>query len=103
MEAHLGENVGSPMVNMRIEPTGTVSILSTHEQIFCPARNRIGTSMPATSAVSNVLFETAQAIGNSCWAAGRLAAKEIVCSVDDACIACKRSCALALVHGDSSH
>ena len=72
VEAYFGDNVGSPMVNLRIEPTGIVSVLSTHEQIFCPARNRIGTSMPATSAASNELFEAAQAIGETCWAAGEL-------------------------------
>ena len=71
VEAYYGGNVGSPMVNLHIEPTGVVSVLSTHEQIFCPARNRIGTSMPATSAASNELFEAAQAIGETCWAAGK--------------------------------
>ncbi|KAK9840148.1 hypothetical protein WJX74_004172 [Apatococcus lobatus] len=70
VEAHFGDNIGSPMVNLRIEPTGVVSVLSTHEQIFCPARYRIGTSMPSTSVSSNVLFDTAQAIGETCWAAG---------------------------------
>lgn len=29
---------GSPSVNLMVEPTGHVNVLSTHEQIFCPVR-----------------------------------------------------------------
>ena len=72
IEAHVEHHTGSPTVNLSLEPSGQINVISTHEQIFCPARNRIGSSMPATSAPSDLVFAAAEAIGQTCWAAGEL-------------------------------
>ncbi len=70
VEAHVGNHIGSPTVNLTLEPAGQIKVLSTHEQIFCPVRHRIGTSMPATSAPSDMILAASEAIGQTCWAAG---------------------------------
>jgi hypothetical protein len=42
VEASPAVVTGSPSVNLLVEPTGHVTVLSTHEQIFCPAYRFIG-------------------------------------------------------------
>ncbi|KAK3248759.1 hypothetical protein CYMTET_41786 [Cymbomonas tetramitiformis] len=61
---------GSPSVNLMVEPTGRVQILSTHEQIFCPAYRFIGASFPQSSVPHAALAQASEVVGQACFRAG---------------------------------
>jgi hypothetical protein len=61
---------GSPSVNLLIEPTGYVTVLSTHEQIFCPAYRFIGASFPQSSVPHAALAQAAEVVGLACFRSG---------------------------------
>ena len=65
VEAAAPVTLGSPSVNLLIEPTGAVKVLSTMEQIFCPAFRAVGHSFPQASVVHSALYDAASAIGKT--------------------------------------
>jgi len=54
---------GSPSANIFIAPNGAVEVVSTHEQIFCPAYRFIGASFPQSSVPHGALSAASRAIG----------------------------------------
>ncbi|KAK9811483.1 hypothetical protein WJX72_004683 [[Myrmecia] bisecta] len=69
IEACAGAVTGSPTVNLFIEPTGAVRVVSTHEQIFCPAYRVVGSSFPQSSVPHAALADAATAAGLACFKA----------------------------------
>jgi len=61
---------GSPSANVFIDPAGDCSVLSTQEQIFCPAYRYVGASFPQSSVPHSALCDAALAIGQACYRAG---------------------------------
>ncbi|KXZ47062.1 hypothetical protein GPECTOR_38g299 [Gonium pectorale] len=64
--------VGSPCANMFIDPTGAVTVLSTHEKIFCYPYRAVGTTFPQSSVPHRALYDAALAVGRSAFEAGLL-------------------------------
>ncbi|KAG2432871.1 hypothetical protein HXX76_008603 [Chlamydomonas incerta] len=62
--------VGSPCVNLFIDPRGNVSVLSTHEKIFCYPYRAVGTTFPQSSVPHRALYDAALAVGRSAFEAG---------------------------------
>eukprot|EP00198_Chlamydomonas_reinhardtii_P001024 XP_001690359.1 predicted protein [Chlamydomonas reinhardtii] len=62
--------VGSPCVNLFIDPCGHVSVLSTHEKIFCYPYRAVGTTFPQSSVPHRALYDAALAVGRSAFEAG---------------------------------
>ena len=56
---------GSPSINLLVEPTGTVRVLSTHEQMFSPAYRFIGASFPQSSVPHSALAQVGAALGEA--------------------------------------
>lgn len=69
IEACAAGVIGSPCVNLFIDPTGGVRLLSTHEQIFCPPYRAIGSSFPQSSVPPMPLTQAALAVGRACYEA----------------------------------
>jgi hypothetical protein len=55
--------MGSPQVNLFIDPQGAIRVLSTHERVFCPAFRAVGSSFPQSSLPPTSLREVAVAVG----------------------------------------
>eukprot|EP01027_Heterolobosea_sp_BB2_P017929 GEZU01025342.1.p1 GENE.GEZU01025342.1~~GEZU01025342.1.p1 ORF type:complete len:613 (+),score=115.27 GEZU01025342.1:157-1995(+) len=68
IEACPNNIVGSPNVNIFIEPDGTVTVLSSQEQVFGAPFCCIGASFPQTSVPFAALREAALTIGRICYA-----------------------------------
>ncbi|GLC34485.1 hypothetical protein PLESTB_001256000 [Pleodorina starrii] len=64
--------VGSPCANLFIDPAGAVTVLSTHEKIFCYPYRAVGTTFPQSSVPHRALYDAALAVGRSAFAAGLL-------------------------------
>ncbi|GFR40108.1 hypothetical protein Agub_g662, partial [Astrephomene gubernaculifera] len=64
--------VGSPCVNLFIDPAGAVTVLSTHEKIFCYPYRAVGTTFPQSSVPHRALYDAALAVGRSAYDAGLL-------------------------------
>ncbi|KAG2501161.1 hypothetical protein HYH03_000976 [Edaphochlamys debaryana] len=62
--------VGSPCANLFIDPNGNVTILSTHEKIFCYPYRAVGTTFPQSSVPHRALYDAALAVGKSAYGAG---------------------------------
>eukprot|EP00884_Botryococcus_braunii_P003492 jgi/Botrbrau1/13143/Bobra.0187s0093.2 len=62
--------LGSPTVNIFVEPSGAVRVLACHEQIFCPAYRAVASAFPQCSAPAQALIESAAAVGGACAEAG---------------------------------
>lgn len=69
IEACAATVIGSPVVNMLVEPSGAVRVISTHEQIFCPPYRVVGSSFPHSSVPAAALADAALAVGQACWRA----------------------------------
>ena len=69
IEACAATVIGSPVVNMFVEPSGAVRVISTHEQIFCPPYRVVGSSFPHSSVPAAALADAALAVGQACWRA----------------------------------
>ena len=69
IEACAAAVIGSPVVNMFVEPSGAVRVISTHEQIFCPPYRVVGSSFPHSSVPAAALADAALAVGQACWRA----------------------------------
>lgn len=63
--------IGSPSVNLFIDPLGGVRLISTHEQMFCPPYRVIGSSFPQSSVPPVPLTEAALAVGTACYNASK--------------------------------
>ncbi len=72
--------IGSPSVNLFIDPLGGVRLISSHEQMFCPPYRVIGSSFPQSSVPPVPLTEAALAVGRACYDASK--------------------CPVCLMHGD---
>ena len=64
--------VGSPSVNLFIDPLGGVRLVSSHEQMFCPPYRAIGSSFPQSSVPPVPLTQAALAVGRACYNASKL-------------------------------
>ncbi|EFJ52332.1 hypothetical protein VOLCADRAFT_102998 [Volvox carteri f. nagariensis] len=64
--------VGSPCANLFIDPNGAVTVLSTHEKIFCYPYRAVGTTFPQSSVPHRALYDAALAVGRSAYTAGLL-------------------------------
>lgn len=64
--------IGSPSVNLFIDPLGGVRLISSHEQMFCPPYRAIGSSFPQASVPSVPLTQAALAVGRACYNASKL-------------------------------
>ena len=64
--------IGSPSVNLFIDPLGGVRLISSHEQMFCPPYRAIGSSFPQSSVPSVPLSQAALAVGRACYNASKL-------------------------------
>ncbi|GLI64066.1 hypothetical protein VaNZ11_007230 [Volvox africanus] len=62
--------VGSPCVNLFIDPNGAVTVLSTHEKIFCYPYRAVGTTFPQSSVPHRALYDATLAVGRSAYATG---------------------------------
>ncbi|DBA85977.1 TPA: hypothetical protein ACH3X1_005515 [Trebouxia sp. C0004] len=67
IEACASGVIGSPSVNLFIDPLGRVRLISTHEQMFCPPYRVIGSSFPQSSVPPVPLTEAALAVGTACY------------------------------------
>ncbi|DBA72938.1 TPA: hypothetical protein ACH3X2_009891 [Trebouxia sp. C0005] len=67
IEACAAGVIGSPSVNLFIDPLGGVRLISTHEQMFCPPYRVIGSSFPQSSVPPAPLTEAAIAVGTACY------------------------------------
>ena len=63
---------GSPSANLFIEPSGEVSLLCTHDQMFSPPYCFVGASFPQSSVPFGALRAAAIGIGRVCAARGIL-------------------------------
>ena len=63
--------IGSPSVNLLVEPDGTVTILNSHDQVFSSAFVFSGANFPS-SAPASLLHTPALSIGRSCFREGIL-------------------------------
>lgn len=63
--------IGSPSVNLFIDPLGGVRLISSHEQMFCPPYRAIGSSFPQSSVPSVPLTQAALAVGRACYNASK--------------------------------
>ena len=70
LAAHTGV-IGSPSVNLFIDPLGGVRLISTHEQMFCPPYRVVGSSFPQSSVPPVPLTEAALAVGTACYNASK--------------------------------
>ena len=70
LEAAPNEVTGSPSVNLLVEPTGVVRVLSTHEPVFCPPYVCVGAAFPQSSAPHRALAAAAEAVGAACFSVG---------------------------------
>jgi len=61
---------GSPSANMFIQPSGEVSLLCTHDQMFSPPYCFVGASFPQSSVPFAALRAAALAVGIACAARG---------------------------------
>eukprot|EP00736_Rhodelphis_marinus_P005987 Rmarinus@m.15797 len=57
---------GSPTVNILIEPTGELTIMSTHDQVFSPPYVAVGASCPQSSVPYAALSNATTAIAKVC-------------------------------------
>ena len=63
-----GALLGSPAVNLIIEPDGTVFLSSTHQTFYAPTPySAVGTQFPQTCVPHKTLSEAAMAIGKACF------------------------------------
>ena len=60
----------SPSANLFIEPDGTLSLTSTHEQIFSSTYTFVGAVFPQTSVPFPALREATIAVGKACYERG---------------------------------
>ena len=70
IEASPLEIQASPSANLFIEPDGTLSLTSTHEQIFSSPFTFVGAAFPQTSVPFPALREATLAIGKACFDRG---------------------------------
>lgn len=63
--------IGSPSVNLFIDPLGGVRLISSHEQMFSPPYRVIGSSFPQSSVPPEPLTQAALAVGRACYAASK--------------------------------
>ena len=63
--------IGSPSVNLFIDPLGGVRLISSHEQIFCPPYRAVGSSFPQSSVPALPLTQAALAVGRACYNASK--------------------------------
>lgn len=62
--------VGSPCANLFLDPSGNVTVLSTHEKIFCYPYRAVGTTFPQSSVPHRALYDAAMAVGRASYDAG---------------------------------
>ena len=67
IEASPLEIRSSPSANLLVEPDGTVSLTSVHEQIFSSAYTFVGAAFPQTAVPFPALREAALAVGRACY------------------------------------
>lgn len=95
--------IGSPSVNLFVDPLGGVRLISSHEQMFCPPYRVIGSSFPQSSVPPVPLTEAALAVGRACYNASKSCRQihELVAFPDHSCILICSCCHYAskiLVH-----
>jgi len=62
--------VGSPQVNIFVDPLGHVALLSTHERIFTHPYRAVGNTFPQSSVPHRAILDAATSIGAACYRAG---------------------------------
>jgi len=70
IEASPLEVHASPSANLFVEPDGTLSLTSTHEQIFSSNFTFVGAAFPQTSVPFPALREATLAVGQACYERG---------------------------------
>lgn len=70
IEASPLEILSSPSANLMIEPDGTLSVTSTHEQIFSSPYTFVGATFPQTSVPYAALRAATLAVGKACFERG---------------------------------
>jgi len=70
IEAVPAQVVGSPTVTATISPDGDVAVVATHEMVFCPAYQAIGSSFPQQSVPPGALSDAAEAVARSLYKSG---------------------------------
>ena len=70
IEASPLELRASPSANLFIEPDGTLSLTSTHEQIFAAPFTFVGAAFPQTAVPFPALREATLAVGKACYDRG---------------------------------
>jgi hypothetical protein len=56
--------LGSPTASILVEPSGSVRVVATMEQIFSPAYCCVGHTFPQTSVVHSAIADAALAVGD---------------------------------------
>lgn len=62
--------LSSPSANVLVEPDGTVSLLSTQEQVFGSRFNYMGAVIPQISVPAQAMLDAATSIGEACYSKG---------------------------------